>query len=41
MLDDFVEAKRDGICGKIGDRFININNTMVKHERSPIDPYGK
>ena len=27
MLDDFVGAKRGGICGIMGDRFINISNT--------------
>ena len=32
MLDDFVEAKRGGICGIMGDRYINGNNgeTSVK-----------
>ena len=27
MLDDFVEAKRVGICGIMGDRYNNINNS--------------
>ena len=27
MLDDFVGAKRGGICGIMGDRYINISNT--------------
>ena len=26
MLDDFVEAKRGGICGIMGDRYVNGNN---------------
>ena len=26
MLDDFVEAKRGGICGVMGDRYINNGN---------------
>ena len=26
MLNDFVEAKRGGICGIIGDRYINTND---------------
>ena len=26
MLDDFVEAKRGGICGLMGDRYINNAN---------------
>ena len=26
MLDDFVEAKRGGICGIMGDRYINNGN---------------
>ena len=32
MLDDFAEAKRGGICGIMGDRYINGNNgeTSVK-----------
>ena len=31
MLDDFVEAKRGGICGEMGDRLVNgseNNKTM-------------
>ena len=27
MLDDFVGAKRGGICGIMGDRYIKISNT--------------
>ena len=27
MLDNFVGAKRGGICGILGDRYINISNT--------------
>ena len=30
MLDDFVGAKRGGICGIMGDRYINISNTNTK-----------
>ena len=34
MLDDFVEAKRGGICGIMGDRFASNNNkTMAEHHR--------
>ena len=38
-LDDFVEAKRGGICGRMGDRCINGNNnsnceTWTKSHRS-------
>ena len=29
MLDDFVGAKRGGICGIMGDRYINISNTKT------------
>ena len=31
MLDDFIEAKRGGLCGIMGDRFINssINNRNI------------
>ena len=29
MLDDFVEAKRGGICGIMGDRYINNANGNV------------
>ena len=39
MLDDFVEAKRGGICGVVGERYININNSnisMSKHIRRSI-----
>ena len=28
MLDDFVEAKRGGICGVMGDRYTNNDKTM-------------
>ena len=33
MLDDFVEAKRGGICGLLGDRIVNNSNgsKMAKH----------
>ena len=36
MLDDFVEAKRGGICGIMGDRIVNNSNgsKMAKHRRS-------
>ena len=36
MLDDFVEAKRGGICGIRGDRIVNNSNgsKMAKHRRS-------
>ena len=46
MLDDFVEAKRGGICGIMGDRLVNnrrsrfadseSNNTMPEHDRRSI-----
>ena len=40
MLDDFVEAKRGGICGicgKMVDRYINNSNrSMAKHDRRSI-----
>ena len=29
MLDDFVEAKRGGICGIMGDRYISNNNRKI------------
>ena len=29
MLDDFAEAKRGGICGIIGYRYVNINNGNI------------
>ena len=32
MLDDFVQAKRGGICGIMGDRYIYSNEVTV--------PYG-
>ena len=36
MLDDFVEAKRGGVCGIMGDRIVNNSNgsKMAKHRRS-------
>ena len=36
MLDNFVEAKRGGICGIMGDRIVNKSNgsKMAKHRRS-------
>ena len=36
MLDDFVEAKRGGICGILGDRIVNNSNgsKMANHRRS-------
>ena len=30
MLDDFVEAKRGGICGIMGDRIVNNGETGMK-----------
>ena len=35
MLDDFVGAKRGGICGIMGDRYVNINN-MAEQDRKSI-----
>ena len=35
MLDDFVGAKRGGICGIMGDRYVNSNN-MAEHDRRSI-----
>ena len=35
MLDDFVGAKRGGICGIMGDRYINSNN-MAEHDQRSI-----
>ena len=35
MLDDFVGAKRVGICGIMGDRYVNSNN-MAEHDRRSI-----
>ena len=32
MLDDFVEAKRGGICGIMGDRYINNGNGNDKNK---------
>ena len=36
MLDGFVEAKRGGICGIMGDRIVKKSNgsKMAKHRRS-------
>ena len=35
MLDDFVEAKRGGICGIMGDRIVNNGETGMKsHNRN-------
>ena len=36
LLDDFVEAKRGGICGLMGDRMVNNSNgsKVAKHRRS-------
>ena len=37
MLDDFVGAKRGGICGILGDRYVNSNNngkTWTKSHRN-------
>ena len=35
MLNDFVEAKRGGICGKMGDRIVNNGETGMKsHNRN-------
>ena len=35
MLDDFVEAKRRGICGIMGDRIVNNGETRMKsHNRN-------
>ena len=38
MLDDFVGAKRGGICGIMGDRYIDNSDakTMAKHDRRSI-----
>ena len=45
MLDDFVGAKRGGICGIMGDRYINRQSrfadnsdgkSMMKHDRRSI-----
>ena len=35
MLDDFVGAKRGGILGIMGDRYVNSNN-MAEHDRRSI-----
>ena len=35
MLDDFLGAKRGGICGIMGDRYVNSNN-MAEHDRRSI-----
>ena len=35
MLDDFIEAKRGGICGIMGDRIVNNGETGMKsHNRN-------
>ena len=34
MLDDFVEAKRGGICGILGDRYINHSNRSLREPAS-------
>ena len=38
MLDDFVGAKRGGICGIMGDRYVNdsVGKSMAKHDRRSI-----
>ena len=35
MLDDFVEAKRGGICGIMGERYLNNGNGKNKTIREP------
>ena len=35
MLDDFVGAKRGGILGIMGDRYVNSNN-MAQHDQRSI-----
>ena len=30
MLDDFVETKRGGICGTMGDRYINSKSNSIR-----------
>ena len=37
MLDDFVEAKRGGICGKMGDGYINNGNGNGDGNSNDID----
>ena len=34
MLDDFVEAKRGGICGIMGDKIVNNGETWTKSHRN-------
>ena len=36
MLDDFVEAKRGGICGIMGDRIVNNGETGMKSRNRKI-----
>ena len=36
MLDDFVEAKSGGICGIMGDRYINHINRSIREPASQI-----
>ena len=36
MLDDFVEAKRGGICGKMGDKIVNKGETGMKYHNRNI-----
>ena len=36
MLDDLVEAKRGGICGIMGDRYINHSNRSVREPASQM-----
>ena len=33
MLDDFIEAKRDGICGIMGDRYVINNSNVTKDDQ--------
>ena len=37
MLDNFVEAKRGGICGIMGDRYINNGNANVNDNSNGND----
>ena len=39
MLDDFIEAKKGGICGIMGDRLVSSNEgnkTMAEHDQRSI-----
>ena len=36
MLDDFVAAKRDDICGILGDRIVNNGETGMKSQNENI-----